>query len=191
MIRQRYRWEFSGVSWWSRAPSPAHGAEFHYTSNRPTVPCPPHSYAVTNLSIQNPFSFTAKKLPLCEPLLLGHCKTHIVRHTPLYTDKSFIPLPKIPPCQKLAGYVVILPAKLETKKWGGEGEIPANLVGLEWLGYINLVTGIPQVEATSFWEERYLWCCSRLCPLLEYVPSVQHSIMMKFPLPWVEITLML
>lgn len=137
MMRQRYRWEFTGVSWWSRAPSPAHGAEFHYTSNRPTVPCPPHSYAVTNLSIQNPSSFTAKKLPLCEPLLLGHCKTHIVRHTSLYTDKSFIPLPKILPCQKLAGYVVILPAKLETKN--GAGKEKSLQISWVWNGWVILI----------------------------------------------------
>lgn len=59
-MRQTYRWEFTARIWWSRAPSPALGAEFHYTSNRPTEPCPAHRYAVTNLSIQNLFSFTIR-----------------------------------------------------------------------------------------------------------------------------------
>ena len=40
-----------------------------HMSNRPTVPCPPPSYAAIKLSSQNVLFLTVKKLPLCEPLL--------------------------------------------------------------------------------------------------------------------------
>lgn len=163
-MRQRYRWEFTSGSWWSRAPSPSLGAEFHYTSNRPTMPCPSHRYAVTNLSIQNLFSFTTKKLPLCKPFLgrqLGHCKTHIFLCWQIIyptTQNTFKPeiscICNNPACNTWN-------IKMGQQRWNS-----CKSCGFGMVGYINLVIGIPQLVATSLWEERYPWCCSWFCTLL-------------------------
>jgi len=61
--------------------------------------------------------------------------------------------------------------------WGREENL-VKLVLSEWLGYINLVTGIPQLEETSPRGSGACSTASWLCTLLEHARSVWHFVMM-------------